>query len=136
MRGSLDARYWENRRIGYDIGIGLGLTQTNPSARFIGAFHFEEMFAIKENAANIFYANAEISPGFLSASGNSPFFMSLAGGFGLEHAVMGISTLSLYSEWDPISVNLYSPAEGGATNVNSSLFGGILNFGTGFRYYF
>lgn len=134
--GTIDTRYWVNHSFGFDLGMGFGFPRVSPTSEFLGTFRMEGMFAIKETAHNVFYADAEFNPGFLSGSGSTPFFMSLQGGFGIEHAVSEIQNLSFYTEWEPLSFNIYSPGGGASSEVGLGFLGSVMNFGTGFRYYF
>lgn len=136
--GSVDARYWVNRQFGFDVGAGFGFPQTSPHSEFLGDFRMEGMVALKETKHNVLYADAELMPGFASGSGagSSPFFMEFQGGVGLEHAVEEMPSLSVFAEWEPLSLSIYSPGGGAASEVGLGILGSVMNFTTGFRYYF
>ncbi len=134
--GSVDARYWANRQFGFDVGAGFGFPQTSPHSEFLGTFRMEGMVALKETKHNVLYADAELMPGFASGSGNNPFFMVFQGGAGLEHAVEEMPSLSIFAEWEPLSLSIYSPGGGASSDVGLGILGSVMNFTTGFRYYF
>lgn len=134
--GSFDGRYWANRNFGFDAGFGFGLPEASPHSASLLSLRVEGMATIKETRHNIFYADMELVPVFLSASGGSQSAVTFQGGFGLEHAVSGISNLSLYTEWEPLSIDSYSPGGGQSSAVSFGFLGSVMNFTMGLRYYF
>ncbi len=136
--GTVDLRYWANDKFGVDLGAGFGLPQVSPNSEFVGVFRAEGMFAMKETRHDVFYLDGEFMPGFGSGSGAgySPFFMSLQGGFGIEHALAEMPDLAVYAEWNPLSFNIYSPGGGASSETGLGFMGSVMNFTTGFRYYF
>ncbi len=134
--GTLDGRYWVNRRFGFDGGYGFGMLQTSPKSESLISFRAEGMFAIKESKHNIFYADVELMPFFTTGSGAGTSLINFQGGVGLEHAVQEISNLSIYTEWEPVSFASYSPGGGAASNTSFGFLGSVMNFTMGLRYYF
>ncbi len=133
--GTLDGRYWVNNKFGFDGGYGLGFPQISPKSSTLISLRAEGMMALKETRQNIFYADAEILPMFTSGSGSSTSFWGIQGGVGLEHAVKDMP-VSFYTEWEPLSIDIYSAGGGASTNTSLGILGGIMNFTIGLRYYF
>ncbi len=133
--GTLDGRYWVNSRFGFDGGYGLGFPQISPKSATLISFRAEGMMAIKETHQNIFYADAEILPMFTTGTGSSTSFWGIQGGVGLEHAVKDMP-VSFYTEWEPLSIDIFSAGGGASSNTSLGILGGIMNFTIGLRYYF
>lgn len=133
--GTIDGRYWVNNKFGFDGGFGLGFPQISPKSSTLIALRAEGMMALKETRQNIFYADAEILPMFTSGNGSSTSFWGIQGGLGLEHAVKDMP-VSFYTEWEPLSLDIFSAGGGSSSNTSFGILGGIMNFTIGLRYYF
>ena len=134
--GTIDGRYWVNREFGFDGGFGLGFPEISPNNETLISLRAEGMVALKETRHNIFYADAEILPAFISGSGPSGSLLAFQGGLGLEHAMSEMPNLSVYTEWEPLSIDVYSPGGGASSATGFGFFGSVMNFTMGLRYYF
>ncbi len=138
--GYLSGRYWFGRKFGLEGGMGMGFPRVSPEFNFLLDFNVEPMFALATRRHTIVYSDLALMPSVLTGgSSGTSSWIDISGGVGMEHAMTEIPRFSWYGQWNPISFNIFMPASGttaGSTALGIGLFGSVMNFSTGFHYYF
>ncbi|MHB1563564.1 MAG: phosphoribosylformylglycinamidine synthase [Leptospirillum sp.] len=130
--GFVGARYWFNKTFGFDGGLGFGFPSVSPGTNFLTTLELEPMIALVETSRTILYGNLQFMGAFGSGSeANSSIYLSA--GMGVEHALADMPRLSIYGQWDPVSVDFVT---GPNNPTGFGFLGSVMNFNTGFRYYF
>jgi len=130
--GFVGARYWFNKTFGFDGGLGFGFPSVSPGTNFLTTLELEPMIALAETSRTILYGNIQFMGAFGSGS-NANSSIYLSGGIGIEHALSDMPRLSLYGQWNPVSVDFVT---GPNNPTGIGFLGSVMNFNTGFRYYF
>lgn len=130
--GFVGARYWFNKTFGLDGGLGFGFPSVSPGTNFLTTLELEPMIALVETSRTILYGNIQFMGAFGSGSeANSSIYLSA--GMGIEHALSDMPRLSIYGQWNPVSVDFVT---GPNNPTGFGFLGSVMNFNTGFRYYF
>lgn len=130
--GFVGARYWFNKTFGFDGGLGFGFPSVSPGTNFLTTLELEPMIALVETSRTILYGNIQFMGAFGSGSdANSSIYLSA--GMGIEHALSDMPRLSIYGQWNPVSVDFVT---GPNNPTGIGFLGSVMNFNTGFRYYF
>ncbi len=130
--GFVGARYWFNKTFGLDGGLGFGFPSVSPGTNFLTTLELEPMVALMQTSHTMFYGNLQFMGAFGSGSGaNSTIYLSA--GVGIEHALSDMPRLSIYGQWNPVSVDFIT---GDNNPTGIGFLGSVMNFNTGFRYYF